>query len=150
MQRQRRRQEPLDGALGQILAHARAKVRTARRSPSACATIYRSAPREDALSFAAALSRSVTVRCAAPQTTKRSRAFTVRAESLLRDSSRRRKRRPASRNHCPSRITSVPSQKNANSSHVPPKHSGRIRGFHWTCHSGPTSSLSLNGAAVQQ
>ena len=61
----------------------------ATRSPPAFPTIYRSAPREDALSFTAALSQDLTVRCAAPQTIKRSRALTVRAESLPRDSSRR-------------------------------------------------------------
>ena len=76
----------------------------------------------------------MTVRCAAPQTTMRSRDLTIRAESLPSDSSQRQKRRPASGSHCPSRITSVPSQKNANSSHVPPKHSGRIRRFHWIRH----------------
>ena len=64
--------------------------------PSACATINRSALRRDALSCTTARSRSLTVRCAAPQTTSRSRALTVRAGSMARDSSLRRKRRPAS------------------------------------------------------
>ena len=43
---------------------------------------------ENALSFTAALSR----KCAAPQTTKRSRDLTVRAESLPGDSQRRKRR----------------------------------------------------------
>ena len=79
--RKRRRQKgksegkkPLDGELGQIL--------TARQSPSVCATFYRSAPRKNALSFTAALSQNLMVRCAAPQTMKRSRALAVLAESL--------------------------------------------------------------------
>ena len=82
------------------------------------------------------LSQNLTVRCAAPQTAKRSRLLTARAESLIRDSSRHRKRRPVSGGHCPTRITSVPSQKDANSIHVPLKHNGRIRRFHWICHRG--------------
>ena len=89
------------------------------------------------------LSRSVTVRCAAPQTTKQSRALTVRAEFPPRDSSRRRKRQPASRNHCPSRITSVTPQNYAHNSHVQPEHSARIRRFHWTCLRDQRHRLSL-------
>ena len=90
--KRRRRQKPFDGELGQILVY------TSNRSgrPDRAQVHFA----ENAPSFIAARSRSLTVRCAAPQTKKRSRALTVRAESLPRDSSQSRKARPASGGHC--------------------------------------------------
>ena len=81
---------------------------------------------------------------AAPQTTKRSGVLTDHAESPPRDSSRRRKRRPASRGRCPSLITSVTPQKDAKGIHVPL----RTRRFHWISAPGllPLASQCNHGS----